>query len=127
MTTSPRPAAGAVARLGEHRAVAVVVDRDRKPEPLGHHGLERHVRERQVRRVDGGAGAPVERDRDAEADGRDVVVDRPRGASSTASTIVVEQRRLIEAERLPPHAVAHGEIGADDAGQQLGAARGRPR
>ena len=120
-----RAAAGAVARLGEHRAVAVVVDRHRQPEPLGHHRLERHVRQWQVGGVGRGAGAPVERHRNAEADRLDLLVDLGAGLLDGLDDRRHEAR-LIEPERLTPDAVAHGEIGPDNACEELGAAEVDP-
>ena len=72
-------------------------------------------------RVDRDAGAPVERHGDAEADRRDLLAD---GRARLLDGL--DDRRheaaLIEPERLPADAVADGEIGADDAREELGAA-----
>ena len=58
------------------------------PRRSRHDRAERHVRERQVRRVDRRARAPVERHGDAEADRRDLLVDRGAGLARPRSTIV---------------------------------------
>ena len=119
-------AAGAVPRLGEHRAVAVVVDRHREPEPLGHHRRERDVRERQVGRVRrpcpcAGRASRGCRSRPPRSPRRPPPAPprRPRRSSPSARAWSSPNawRRI---------AVAHGEIGADDAREELGAAEVDP-
>ena len=66
----------AVTPLGEHRAVGVVVDGDRQPEPLGHQRLEADALERQVRRGRDDAAAAVDHAGHAEADARDLALGR---------------------------------------------------
>ncbi len=120
-----RAAAGAVPRLRQHRAVAVVVDHHREAQAFGHDRRERDVRQRQVRGVDGHPRAPVERHGDAEADGDDLFLDL---SSSLLHRLDDrgQQPRLVEPERLAPDAVTHSEIGPDDARQELRAAEVDP-
>ena len=78
-----------------------------------------------MRRVDGDAAAPVDRARDAEADRLDFSV-RDFARMGDGGHARVEQRRLIEADRLAHLAVVHCEVGTDGAGQQLGPAEVDP-
>ena len=125
ITTSPAPPPAPYRASASTAQLPSLSTADRQPEPLGHHRLERHVRERQVGGVGGGAGAPVERHGDAEADRRDLLV---HGGARLLHRLDDRrhQARLIEPERLAPHAVAHGEIGPDDAREELGAAEVDP-
>ena len=78
------------------------------------------VAQRQVHRLDGDAGAPVERARDAEADRGDLA-DAASRISSHRVDDHVQQLGLVEAEDRAVGTVMRPPVGVDGAGKQLGA------
>ena len=113
--------AGARARLGEDRAVGVVVDDHRQLQALGHDVREADVVQREVDGLDGQPRARVERARDAEADRLDVAADRPAHALDGVRDHL-HQLHLVQAERGAVGTVMDRSVSVHGAGQQLGAA-----
>ena len=120
-TTSEQPAAAPDARLAEHRAVGVVVDRDRQPDALGHHLVEGDVVQRRIGRLDRHPGPRVERAGDAEADRLDAVA---HGGPDLLDRVGdhLHESVLVETVDRTVGTVMDREVRVDRAGQELGAA-----
>jgi hypothetical protein len=108
-------------RLAQDRAVGVVVDHHRQPEPRGHDLVERDVVQRRVGRLDRHPRARVERARDPEADRLDL---RTHGGPHLLDRIGdhLHETVLIQAVDQAVGTVMDPEVGVDRAGQELGAA-----
>ena len=111
------------ASLRPDRAVGVVVDLDRQPEPLGHHLAELQIGEREVDRLHRDAGPAVERAGDPEADGLYLPVNRLASLLNRVDRRV-EQRSLVDPEDLAARSVVNGEpLRIDRSRQELGPAQ----
>ena len=125
ITTSPEPPPApwrASASTAQLPSLSTVTGSPSRSDMIAPNG---HVRERQVGRVDRHARAPVQRHGDAEADRGDLLLDLGAGLLHRLDDRR-HQPRLVEPERLAPDAVAHGEIGPDDAREELRAAEVDP-
>ena len=108
----------AVAPLGEHRAVRVVVDGDRHAEPLLHQRLEGHALERQVRAGGDGAVPAVDDRRDAEG-GAEHVVGAASAAARTVSASTSSSSVPCRVLRRALGAMVHREVHVHRAGKEL--------
>ena len=118
-----RPAARAVAVLRERRSVAVILDRRRNAEALAHVIAEDDAGEGDVHRVDRLASPLVDRRREADADGADVVADEllDSGVDLLHESVLVRGIGRVD------DAPLDDAVLADDPGKQLRARRGRAR
>ena len=113
-----RPARLAPAPLGEHRRVAVVVDRDGQAEPLGQHVAHGDAVQREVVGVERHARLRIDQAGDAEPD-REHLRGRRLDRLLHRLDELVDQRAGVVRARQAIGAVMHLELRVDRPGEQL--------